>query len=266
MSGRVPLSAVIITGDAEDLLERVLQPLQVCAEIVLLDSGSSDDTRRIAVAAGARWHSHPFDGFGPQKRRAVALAHHDWVLSIDADEVLDATASAAIASIDWSAQDTRACWRIRRRPFIGRREIRHGHWVPDHVVRLFHRQVHGFSEDPVHESVHPTGPVHTLPGSLLHFSYRDLAEVFRFDYHRLKAERYRARGRRSSGPALAARAIVTFLRSYVLRSGFLDGPAGVVVALAGAAGAVTGLAMATEQAAEAPPDPVPPVDAGPARR
>jgi glycosyltransferase involved in cell wall biosynthesis len=247
VSDRVPVSAVLITRDADRHLERVLQPLRVCAEIVVLDSGSQDRTQEIAIAAGARWHCHRFDGYGSQKRRAVALARNDWVLSIDADEVLDGAAREAIAGIGWGTQDPLACWRIRRRPFIGSTEIRHGHWVPDLVVRLFHRSHHDFTDDDIHESVRPTGPVHTLAGSLLHYSYRDLAEVFRVDYHRLKAERYRRQGRRVSGPALALRAAAVFLRSYLLRRGFLDGPAGVVVALSGAAGAVTGLAMATER-------------------
>ena len=86
----------------------------------------------------------------------------------------------------------------------------------------------------------------TLPGSLLHFGYRDLSEVFRMDYHRLKADRYRRQGRRTSGAALAARAIWAFFFSYAVRRGFLDGPSGVVIALAGAVNAVMGLAMAGE--------------------
>lgn len=246
MTSKVPVSAVLITRDAEQHLESVLQPLALCAEVVILDSGSQDNTREIARAAGVRWHEHPFDGYGPQKRRAVALATSDWVLSVDADEVLDGRAARAIQTIDWSRQDAAVCWRIRRRPFIGSREIRHGHWVPDLVVRLFNRSRHGFSSDLVHESVRPSGPVHTLAGSLLHFSYQDLAEVYRADYHRLKAELYRRRGRRATAAQLTLRAAAAFLRSYLLRRGFLDGPAGVVVALAGAASAVTGLAMASD--------------------
>jgi glycosyltransferase involved in cell wall biosynthesis len=246
VSDQTPVSAVLITRDAEQHLERVLRAVALCAETVILDSGSQDNTRRIARAADARWYEHPFDGYGPQKRRAVALATYDWVLSIDADEVLDPSAACAIRSIDWSAQDAAACWQVRRRPFIGTREIRHGHWVPDLVVRLFNRSRHDFSSDLVHESVRPTGPVHTLAGSLLHYSYQDLAEVYRADYHRLKAELHRRRGRRATGAQLALRAAVAFVRSYLLRRGFLDGPAGVVVALAGAASAVTGLAMASE--------------------
>ena len=189
---KIPVSAVLITRDAERHLERVLAPLSCCAEILILDSGSRDRTREIAAAHGARWHEHPFEGYGPAKRRAVTLAAFDWVLSIDADEVLDERSAAALAGVDWAAADPRTCWKLRRRPFIGSREIRHGDWAPDRVVRVFNRRHHEVSADPVHESVRPTGPVRRLDGSLLHFTAVDLAAVFRPDYYRLKAAACRA--------------------------------------------------------------------------
>jgi hypothetical protein len=85
---------------------------------------------------------------------------------------------------------------------------------------------------------------------MMHHSYRDLSEVIRMDYHRIKAERYRGQGRRATGPTLAARATWCFVYSYVLRRGFLDGPPGVVVALAAAVNAVMGLALASEESGD----------------
>jgi glycosyltransferase involved in cell wall biosynthesis len=243
---KAPVSAVVITHDAEEYLDQVLGALSCCAEIVILDSGSTDRTREIAREHGASWFERPFDGFGSQKRHAVVRADHDWILSIDADEVLDKDAGGALAAIDWQRQDPSVCWRLRRRPFVGTREIRFGHWNPDWVVRLFHRRHNDFSNAPIHESVTPTGPVRSLPGSLAHYSYRDLGEVIRLDYHRLKADGYRRQGRTSRGPVLAVRAVWKFFYSYVLRRGFLDGSAGVVIALAGAVNSVMGLVLATE--------------------
>lgn len=249
----IPVSAVLISRDAERYLDRVLAPLAVCNEILILDSGSVDRTREIAAAHGARWHAHPFDGYGPQKRRAVELAGNDWVLSVDTDEILDQRAAEALAEVDWEHADPCACWSLRRRPFIGSREIRHGDWAPDWVVRVFNRRRHSLSPTPVHESVQTTGPVRRLDGSLLHLTAADLAEVFRTDYYRLKAGVYAAAGRRARPPALAVRAVGAFLRSYLLRAGFLDGNAGVVVAVAAAANAVTGLALASEPPSRLPP-------------
>jgi glycosyltransferase involved in cell wall biosynthesis len=247
LSGTAPLSAVLITKNAEEYLDRVLGALGCCGEIVVLDSGSTDRTRKIAREHGASWYERPFDGYGPQKRHAVVRAGYDWILAIDADEVLDDEAGAAMTAVDWDRQDPSLCWRLRRRPFVGRREIRFGHWNPDWVVRLFHRGHHDFTSAPIHESVTPTGAVRTLPGSLLHYSYRDVGEIIRMDYHRLKADRYRDQGRRASGPTLAARAAWAFFYSYMIRRGFLDGPAGVVIALAGSVNAVMGLALASEE-------------------
>jgi glycosyltransferase involved in cell wall biosynthesis len=250
LSQSAPVSAVLITKNAEEHLDRVLQSLRCCGEIVVLDSGSIDRTREIASEHGAKWFEREFEGYGPQKRHAVVRASYDWILAVDADEVLDEEAGTAVVAVDWQRQDPSLCWRLRRRPFVGRREIRRGHWNPDWVVRIFHRGHHDFSSASVHESVTPTGEVRTLPGNLLHYSYRDLADIIRADYHRLKAERYRGLGRRAAGPTLAARASWAFFCSYVLRRGFLDGPAGVVVALAGAVNAVMGLALASEEGPE----------------
>jgi glycosyltransferase involved in cell wall biosynthesis len=260
MRSTIPVSAVLITRDAEEHLDRVLQPLAVCAEIVVLDSGSEDRTRKVARAHGARWFEHSFDGYGTQKQRAVALARHDWVLSIDADEVLDSEAAEAIATIDWLTADLLTCWRIRRRNFIGRREIRHGHWKTDRPVRLFNRLVTGVTPDLVHESVRPTTRLRDLPGSILHFSYGDLGDVIRLDYHRLKTVRYRASRRRAGGAVLALRGMWAGFNSYVIRAGFLEGGAGVVIALAAAVNATLGLAMASEPEASDPRDLLRPVE------
>ncbi len=246
----VPVSAVLITRDAEKWLEIVLRPLAICDEILILDSGSSDRTREIAGDFGAVWHEHAFDGYGVQKRRAVDLARHDWVLSVDADEVLEDETAQAIVAIAWQTENPQKCWRICRRPFVGRREIHHGHWVPDPVVRLFNRRCHTFSPAPVHESVMPTGPVVTLPGALAHHSYDDLAALFKADYHRLKAAEYVRTGRKIPGALnVSTRAAWAFVYSLVIKRGFLDGPAGVVVALSGAVNAVLGLALAGEDEA-----------------
>jgi glycosyltransferase involved in cell wall biosynthesis len=240
------VSAVIIVRDGETRLAEVLAALARCtAEIVVLDSGSTDRTVDIARAAGARVEHQPFLGFGPQKNRAVALATHDWILSVDADEVLDEQAIAAITVLDRS--DPSRCWRLRRRTFVGARELRHGH-LNDAPVRLFNRTATRFNDVPVHESVAPRGPVTVLPGAIRHYAFRDAADLVArgAGYARTKAERYRAAGRRAAAPVLLLRAAGAFLRSYVVKVGFLDGGLGVVSALSAALNATTAMAMASE--------------------
>ena len=238
------ISAVLIVKDGERHLAAVLAALGGCAEVLVLDSGSTDRTLDIARAAGARVEHQDFLGYGAQKNRAVALARHDWILSIDADEVLDPAGQAALAGLDLG--DPSRCWQLRRRTFVGARELRHGH-LNDAPVRLFNRSVTRFGESIVHESVPARGPVATLAGSLAHYAFRDAADLVQrgAGYARLKAVLYREQGRSAGGPALLARAAAAFSKSYVLKAGFLDGGLGVVSALSAALNATTALAMAS---------------------
>jgi glycosyltransferase involved in cell wall biosynthesis len=243
----LPISAVLIAKDAERHLDAVLAAASAagCAELLVLDSASTDRTAAIAAARGARLEQQPFLGFGPQKNRAIALARHDWILSLDADEVLDAEGQAALTGLDLS--DPARCWRIRRRTFVGSAELRHGH-LNDAPIRLFNRTRTRFTEADVHESVPAAGPVADLPGSILHYSFRDAADLFARcgGYARRKAVGYRAAGRRCGGAGLLLRATAAFIKSYGLKLGCLDGRLGVVAALSSAVNASAAMAIASE--------------------
>jgi glycosyltransferase involved in cell wall biosynthesis len=232
MTGNRPaLSAVVIARDAGRHLAATLASLAFCTERLVLDSGSTDDTLAIAHAAGARVEHQPFLGYGPQKRRAVDLAAHDWILSLDADEMLDDEAEAAVQALDLA--DPRACYAFRRRTFVGQREVRHGPWGRETVVRLFHRRHAEFSPLPVHEQVEARTAARLLPGSILHHSFTDCADVIARSvrYARLKADVMRAKGQQPSPWALPARGAMNFLKSYVLQGGWRDGPVGFVIAV-----------------------------------
>lgn len=226
------ISAVIITRDAGRHLAAVLAAVDFCAERLVLDSGSTDDTIAIAAAAGARVEHQPFLGYGPQKARAVALASHDWILSIDADELLDAEAAAAIRGLDLS--EPAACWELRRRTFIGSREIHHGPWRDDRVLRLFNRTRAVFKPLLVHEQVEAATQPRLLSGSLLHHSYADLVDVLArsLRYAPLKATLIREQGKRVRLWTLPLRAGAAFFRAFFARGGWRDGAAGFVIALA----------------------------------
>ncbi len=230
--GLCPVSAVIITRDAAAYLPAVLKAVDFCAERLVLDSGSTDATLDLARAAGARIEHQPFLGYGPQKCRGIALASHDWILSIDADEVLDDEARAAIMRLSFT--DSHVCYSIRRRTFIGSREVRHGAWKHDLVLRLFNRTTAGFKPLPVHEEVESGRAPTRLAGSLLHYSYTDCGDVLArsIRYARLKAAIMRRKGQRVSGWSLPLRAVGAFVGSYLLRGGWRDGTAGFIVALA----------------------------------
>ena len=240
------ISAVVIVKNGERHLAEVLASLRGCAEILVLDSGSIDKTVAIARAAGARVEHQDWLGYGAQKNRAITLASHDWILSVDADEILDGVAQSALAQIDRS--DPTRCWRIRRRTFIGAHELRYGH-LNDAPVRLFNRQSTRFSDSAVHESITPRGAVAVLDGSLAHYAFVDAADLVQrgAGYARLKAARYREQRRSTGAFVLVLRAMMAFTRSYVLKAGFLDGRLGVVSALSAALNATTAMAMAAPE-------------------
>ncbi|MFM9023865.1 MAG: glycosyltransferase family 2 protein [Planctomycetaceae bacterium] len=234
MSGvpaRRPISGVVITRDAGPRLAATLVSLAGCAERLVLDSGSTDGTIELALALAARVEHQPFLGFGLQKRRAVELAAHDWILSLDADETLDEEARSAVAAVDLA--DPAACYAFRRRTFIGRREVRHGAWREERVLRLFNRTTAAFKPLPVHEQVVGSRPPLPLPGSIIHHSYADCADVVARTarYAPLKAAIIRDKGQSVATWTLPCRGLAAFVRSYLLRGGWRDGAAGFVIAV-----------------------------------
>jgi glycosyltransferase involved in cell wall biosynthesis len=218
----------VITRDAAPLLAGCLGSAPFAAEIVVVDSGSRDDTVEIARRFRARVVEHPFAGFGAQKNFAVAAATHDWVLCLDADERVTPELARSIA--DALAAPRGVAYAVaRRNRFLGR-WLAHGEGYPDWNVRLFDRRRARWSEDAVHEHVVAEGPVARLAGDLLHASAESidayLAKQNR--YTTLQAEAMHARGERASVARLVVSPLFRFFRFYVLRLGFLDGVAGLV--------------------------------------
>lgn len=225
------LSVIIITKNEAAHIGACLQSLSFADEVIVLDSGSSDDTCAIARQHGARVeHTADWPGFGPQKNRALDLATGDWVLSIDADERVTPELAQAIGRV--LSQPGADAYRIARLSNFCGRWIRHSGWWPDYVVRLFRRQAGRFSDARVHEHVVVQGKTETLPGHFLHYPYASL-EVFIDKINRYSTEAAQAahrKGRRTSLPGIFGHAAWTFIRHYWLRRGFLDGWQGLVLA------------------------------------
>jgi len=255
------VSAVVITMNAEARLAAVLASVAFCAERLVVDSGSTDATVAVARAAGARVEHQPFLGFGPQKRRAVELATHDWILSLDADETLDDEAARAVHDLDFT--DPRACWEIRRRTFVGHREISHGPWGDDWVLRLFNRRTASFKPLRVHETVVPTRRPERLPGAILHHGFTSTADVLArsLRYAPLKAEIMRELGDRPTLVGLPLRGAAAFVKAYLARGGWRDGAAGFVIALARMVDSTLPRAMLLldEREPASPAEPPPPI-------
>ena len=225
---RAPLSVVLITRNAASQLDACLESAAFAAEIVVVDSASTDDTRAIAARHGARVIEKDWLGFGPQKQFAVAQASHDWVLCLDADERVTPELARSVAAA--IAAPSSPVYRMARcNRFLGR-WLRHGEGYPDWNLRLFDRRRARWTEDPVHEHVVADGPVGTLAGDLLHASAESLdAYIAKQNrYTTLQAAAMHARGEAAPVARLVLAPAVRFVRLFVLRLGFLDGVAGFV--------------------------------------
>ena len=177
------ISATIIARDEAQQIARAIRSLACADEVLVVDGGSVDGTAEVAERLGARVIAHPFEGFAAQKNFASAEARHDWILSLDADEELNAPAEQALER--WKASEPRAagyCF-ARRARYLGR-WIRHSGWYPDYKLRLFDRRRGRFEGPYVHESVAVDGPIETLPGEILHYTCDSL------DEHRRRLEFY----------------------------------------------------------------------------
>jgi glycosyltransferase involved in cell wall biosynthesis len=226
------LGVAIITKNAAPRLAECLSAVAFADAIVVIDGGSTDGTVEIAQAHGARVLAQAdWPGFGPQKNRALDALDTDWILSIDADEIVSPELAAAIrAAMAAPAADVYAVDRLSS--FCGH-WIRHSGWYPDWIPRLFKRGGARFSDDLVHERLVFDTPAQRLTGKLMHYSYEDFETVLRkLDaYSTAGAQQRHAGGKSGSFGKALGRGAWAFIRTYVLRRGFLDGRAGFMIAV-----------------------------------
>ena len=227
------LTAVIIARNEEAALGACLDALSWCQEIVVVDSGSVDATSELARSRGARVLDHAWDGYGRQKNFAVRQASNDWVLCIDADEIVSASLRENIQKALTGGQ-FRAYELVRRNRFMGA-WLRHGEGYPDWILRLFDRRVAQWSEDPVHEKVVTAERVGRIDGELLHNSAESLHVYIekQNNYTSIQARAMFGRGARSGYLKLLFSPIARFVKFYFFRLGFLDGIPGLVHILIG---------------------------------
>ena len=232
-AGQVEVSAcVIAAGDAE-LLERCLKSLHWACEVnVLLDSNHGDACRAVAEAHAHRVESHPYTGGVLQRSHSVAMAGCEWVLAVDADEVVSAELALDMSQAMASAPPDLDGFELDRVAFHLGRWILHGDFHPDWKLRLFRRDAGRVRGRDPHDRIEVSGRVGRLQGRLEHYSYRDLADqVNRMLYFSAEAARsMQAEGRRARWSHLVLRPPARFLRGYLLKRGFLDGWPGFVIA------------------------------------
>jgi glycosyltransferase involved in cell wall biosynthesis len=231
------LSVILITKNEAANIRACLESVAWADEIVVVDSASSDDTVAIAKELGARVYIHDWPGFGIQKNRALGYATKDWVLSLDADERVTPELCAEIEAV-LRKEPTADTYLVPRLSNYCGRFMRHSGWYPDLLHRLFKRGKACFSDDLVHERLIVEGEAGRLQGLLLHYAFDDMEEVLHKvnQYSTAGAAMMQRRGRKASLTGAVLRGIWSFIRTYVLRGGFLDGREGFMLAVSNAEG------------------------------
>jgi len=225
------ISATIIAFNEERNIARVIESLRCCDEILVLDSGSNDRTVEVAAKHGARVVEASWHGYAAQKNIAAELAAHDWILSLDADESLSEALEAEIWHIKKAGPQFDGYTVPRLAQYLGR-WILHSGWYPDRKIRFFNRHKATWVGDFVHESVKVNGTVGRLDSNLLHFTCSSLSEHLRSmdGYTTLAAQELVTHGKSFGIARLLFDPPWTFLRTYILKLGFLDGVEGLAIA------------------------------------
>ena len=230
----LPLSVLLLARDESARLAALLPRLAFARQVlVVLDTATRDDSRAVALRAGAEVIERPLEDFGKQRQFALEHCREPWVLWLDADERLDAAAEQSLRQVVEAGRSAEgsAGYRLERRTwFLGRR-IEHCGWRGERILRLFRRERARFEPAMVHERVTIEGRIDDLQGTIEHHSYADWRacrdKLVR--YAALGAEKARRAGRRSGPLDVLLRPPLRFFRMYVLQAGFLDGAHGLAL-------------------------------------
>ncbi len=221
----------IITLNEAEHVGSAIDSVSWADEVVVVVSDSTDGTADIARAKGARVSRRAWTGYADQKNHAATLASNDWVLSLDADERVTPALAGEIRALLERGPTARG-YRIKRVSFYLGRWIRTTDWYPDYQLRLYDRRAGRWNGLRIHESFRlAASRPELLSGEIEHYAYRDVSHhLKKIDaYTTLIAEQLHAEGRRTSLPAMALHGQFAFFRNYILRRGFLDGAAGLIV-------------------------------------
>ncbi|KQC13672.1 MAG: hypothetical protein APR63_07845 [Desulfuromonas sp. SDB] len=229
------ISAVIITRNEQQNIERCLNSLDWVDEIVVLDSGSTDKTKTICRQKGCRVISAQWVSFGSNKQKAVENASYDWILSVDADEQVSPELKNRIREL--LVKPTYSAYRIKRESFYLDRFIRYC-WKNDYPVKFFNRQKAAFNSQQVHETVDLCGELGVIEQPLYHYSYLSISShLLKMDrYSQITSEVMKNEGKRVNLFSVFLRFHLMFLKMYLLKRGFMDGKWGLILSFNSAYG------------------------------
>lgn len=237
-ANRATLSVIVVAmNEAHDIRDCLESVRGLAMETIVFDSGSNDGTPDICRDLGARVFETDWPGDGPQKNRALAEATGDWVLCLDADERVGAELRREIERLLAEGSPHAAFSTPRRSSFCGR-FMKHSGWWPDRIERLFRRGSARFTDVRTHTHLVIDGTIGRFDGPITHIAIDDLHEALdkANSYSTSGALTMAESGKRSSLRKAIGKGIWAFLRTYVVRRGFLDGRMGFMLAVANAEG------------------------------
>ncbi len=228
------LAVVIITKNEAINITECIKSAGFANEVIVLDSGSNDDTVGLAKKAGAKVRETDWHGFGFQKNRAIKLARSDWIFVLDADErISPELAKEILVSIE---KNDIMVFEVPRRSFFVSKFINHSGWQPDFTKRLFKNGVARFSDHNVHEHLVTESPCGRLTSPIIHYSYRDFETVLAKinHYSSAGAQDAKRQGKKGGLRKAIAHGLWAFIRTYFIKVGFMDGREGFMLAIANA--------------------------------
>ncbi len=228
-------SAVIIAKNEAQNIKRCLRSLDFADEVILLDTGSQDETCQIAERYGAKIYKlERWQGFGLAKRKAVEYATHDWIFSIDADEVVSNELKHKIKQILLSPQFQ--IYRVKRKSFYLGKLINHCGWQNDYPKRLFNRNYANFNDKQLHESVVGNCPIGTIEDVIYHYTYPTIkSHIEKINFYTDIAASEQSKKKYSLFKPIMS-FLLKFIKMYFLQLGFLDGRHGLILSFISAFG------------------------------
>ena len=227
------LSVVIITKNEAHIIGNTLQSLQgVSDNIIIVDSGSTDETISICRKYNAHVIETNWAGYGITKNKGIDAATNDWILSLDADEAIDEKLKTVFLQLDLSNENN--VYELKFKNFFCKKWIRFGEWSGDKHIRLFNRNKVRWDEAPVHENLLLPGnkKVIQLKGNVLHYTVNNIDEYMTktIHYAKLNAQKYFLQGKKPGFFKLYVGPMFNFLKHYIFELGFLDGFEGYLIA------------------------------------